>query len=74
MSAPVGEDPALAAANAARTWTRPAPAGEDVVDYDVAPDGKRFLVLLSKRAASSAPALIVVRHWLDEVRTRLKPE
>ena len=74
MSAPVGEDPALAASGAARTWTRPASAGEDVVDYDVAPDGKRFLVLLSKRSASAAPALVVVRHWLDEVRTRLKPE
>jgi hypothetical protein len=69
MSVPVGEEPAVVA----RTWVRPASAGEDVVDYDVTPDGKRFLVLLSKRSASAAPALIVVRHWLDEVRTRLKP-
>jgi eukaryotic-like serine/threonine-protein kinase len=34
MSAPVGEDPALAATGATRTWTRPPAAGEDVVDYD----------------------------------------
>jgi serine/threonine-protein kinase len=69
MSAAVGEDPAVPT----RAWTRAASAAEDIVDYDVAPDGKRFLVLLSKRSASAAPALIVVRHWLDEVTARLKP-
>jgi eukaryotic-like serine/threonine-protein kinase len=73
MVAAVGDNPAMAAAGAARAWARPAPGGEDVVDYDVAPDGKRFLVILSKRSASTAPALIVVRNWLDEVRARLKP-
>ena len=73
MVAAVGDNPAMAAAGASRAWARPAPGGEDVVDYDVAPDGKRFLVILSKRSASIAPALIVVRNWLDEVRARLKP-
>ena len=73
MVAAVGDNPAMAAAGASRAWARPAPGGEDVVDYDVAPDGKRFLVILSKRSASTAPALIVVRNWLDEVRARLKP-
>jgi serine/threonine-protein kinase len=70
MSAPVGEAPAVLT----RAWTRPASAAENIVDYDVAPDGKRFLMLLTKPAASAAPALIVVRHWLDEVRTRLSSQ
>jgi serine/threonine-protein kinase len=69
MSVPIAEDPAVLT----RAWTRAAAAAEKIVDYDVAPDGKRFLVLLSKQAASAAPALIVVRHWLDEVTARLKP-
>jgi serine/threonine-protein kinase len=74
MSAPVGAALGQApGAVATRAWTRPASAAEDVVDYNVAPDGKRFLVLLSKRSPSAAPALIVVRHWLDEVTARLKP-
>ena len=70
VGAPLGEAPAVAAS---RAWTRPASVAEDVVDYDVAPDGKRFLVLLSKRSPTAAPALVVVRHWLDEVTARLKP-
>ena len=70
VGGPVGEAPGIVAT---RAWTRPASAAEDIVDYDIAPDGKRFLVLLSKRSPSAAPALIVVRHWLDEVTGRLKP-
>ena len=74
MSVPVGASLGGApAVMAARAWTKTASAAEDVVDYDVAPDGRRFLILLSKRSASAAPALIVVRHWLDEVTARLKP-
>jgi hypothetical protein len=68
MSTSVGETPAVLT----RAWTRAASGAEDIVDYDLAPDGKRFLVLLSKRAASAAPTFIVVRHWLDEVQARLK--
>ena len=70
MSAPAGKDPTVVAT---RAWTRSSTAGEDVVDYDVAPDGNRFLVLLSKRSAAAAPAFVVVRHWLDEVTARLTP-
>ena len=47
--------------------------GEQVLDYDIAPDGQRFLVILEKRSATIAPRLIVVRNWLEELRTRVKP-
>ncbi len=60
----------LAHAVASRLWTTP---GEQVLDYDIAPGGQRFLVILEKRSATIAPRLIVVRNWLEELRTRLKP-
>ena len=53
-------------------WGMPAPAGEHVIDYDIAPDAGRFLVIVEKRAASIAPTLIVVRNWLEELRTRFR--
>jgi serine/threonine-protein kinase len=60
----------LAHAVASRLWTTP---GEQVLDYDIAPGGQRFLVILEKRSATIAPRLIVVRNWLEELRTRLTP-
>jgi hypothetical protein len=71
MTVSLDGDPALAGAS--RVWAIPASAGEHVVDYDIAPGGDRFLVIVEKRAASVAPTLIVVRNWLDELRGRLKP-
>jgi Tol biopolymer transport system component len=43
-------------------------------NYDVAPDGQRFLLLLSREAPSNlAPAqMIFVQHWLEELK-RLVP-
>jgi serine/threonine-protein kinase len=72
MMVPMDGDPAAAAAAASRVWTMPASAGERPVDYDIAPGG-RFLVILEKRSAATAPRVIVVRNWLEELRTRLKP-
>jgi hypothetical protein len=42
--------------------------------YDVAPDGQRFLLTLSKEApANPAPAqMIFVQHWFEELK-RLVP-
>jgi Tol biopolymer transport system component len=73
MSVPMDGDPALAAAAASRAWATPASAAERIVDYDIAPNSGRFLVILEKRSTSGAPTLIVVRNWLDELRTRFKP-
>jgi hypothetical protein len=38
--------------------------------YDVSPDGRRFLLTLTKEApASLAPAqMILVQHWFEELR------
>jgi serine/threonine-protein kinase len=68
MMAALDGDPPQAAAS--RVWTAP---GEQVLDYDIAPGGQRFLVVLEKRSASTAPRVIVVRNWLEELRARLKP-
>jgi Tol biopolymer transport system component len=73
MRVPMDGDPAAAAAAASRVWALPASAGERAIDYDIAPDGNRFLVILEKRSTSAAPTLIVVRNWLAEVRARFKP-
>ena len=42
-------------------------------NYDVSPDGQRFLMLKTPTAAASAPPqIIVVQNWLEELR-RLMP-
>ena len=38
--------------------------------YDVSPDGNRFLVI--KEEAATAPSLVVVQHWDEELK-RLAP-
>jgi serine/threonine-protein kinase len=43
-------------------------------DYDVAPDGKRFLVLKPQAADSRPPApatLVVVLNWFEELKSRV---
>jgi hypothetical protein len=42
--------------------------------YDVDSDGKRFLFV--KQVGSNAvtrPSIVVVSHWLDDVRARMSP-
>jgi len=70
MAVPVEGDSSLAAASAARLWALPSSAGERVVDYDVAPDGKRVLAILERQSPLTAPRLIVVRNWIEELRAR----
>jgi serine/threonine-protein kinase len=39
---------------------------------DVAPDGKRFLVMKPVSTdGANRPAIVVVSHWIDEVRARI---
>lgn len=47
-------------------WSRPAPG---IIDYDVTPDGKEF-VLLKSTNADAEPTIVF--NWADEVRVRLK--
>ena len=51
------------------TYAQPNPARH----YDISPDGKRFLMVKdSPPNPNATPAsLIVVEHWLEEVRQRV---
>jgi hypothetical protein len=40
--------------------------------YDVAPDGKRFMMVKASESAT-APKLHVVLEWFDELRRRVPP-
>jgi Tol biopolymer transport system component len=39
-------------------------------NYDVSPDGRRFLMLKGV-AAAAAPQLVVVQHWVEELKARV---
>jgi hypothetical protein len=41
-------------------------------NYDVSPDGQRFLVVKPVNASNEAPQLVVVQHF-DEMLKRLVP-
>jgi dipeptidyl aminopeptidase/acylaminoacyl peptidase len=73
MAVAIAGDGSLAAPAATRIWTLPASAGERVVDYEIAPDGSRFLVILERQLPLTAPRLIVVRNWIEELRARFTP-
>ncbi len=42
----------------------------DAFGYDVAPDGKRFLVLQSEQQETGPSQLIVVMDWFEELKHR----
>jgi hypothetical protein len=43
----------------------------DVEDYDVSPDGQRFIVTrLTSKPESAPPSLAVVLGWFDDVKRR----
>lgn len=48
--------------------------GSVALPYDVSPDGQRFLVIkpVSENETTSAPSLIVVQNWLEQLK-RLVP-
>jgi serine/threonine-protein kinase len=73
MAVAVDGASSLAAPAATRIWALPSSAGERVVDYEVAPDGSRFLVILERQSPLTAPRLIVVRNWIEELRARFMP-
>ena len=41
--------------------------------YDVSPDGRRFLMIKQAANEATAPQIIVVQHWLEELK-RLVPQ
>lgn len=40
-------------------------------DYDVAPDGKRFLMLKPSAATADSTELHVILNWFDDLRRRV---
>ena len=46
-----------------------APGGPN---YDVSPDGERFLMIKQVQSASTTPQIIIVENWLEELK-RLAP-
>jgi Tol biopolymer transport system component len=48
-------------------------AGAVVTNYDVAPDGQRFLMLKEEEAQASQLQLHVVLNWSEELKRRLAP-
>jgi len=63
MAAAVTPKPALVIGTPVRLFE-----GDYAMDYDVTPDGKRFIML---RETSSTTRLDVVLNWFDDVRRRL---
>ncbi len=37
-------------------------------NYDVSPDGERFLMIRQVEDASTTPQIIVVQNWFEELR------
>ena len=42
--------------------------GISLRDYDVAPDGQRFVVLLPEGTGTASTQLVIVLNWFDELR------
>jgi Tol biopolymer transport system component len=76
---------ALMAAGVARgpTWAATTPAlvvkegymvapGNPARTYDISPDGRRFLMIKGRSATVAPAGLIVVQHWIEELK-RLVP-
>jgi tricorn protease-like protein len=40
-------------------------------NYDVSPDGKRFLMVKNAQSATTRPAMVIVTRWFDELRAKL---
>ena len=47
-------------------------SGLDIRNYDISPDGTRFLILKLSNRAGSRNEIIVVENWFEELR-RLAP-
>ena len=50
------------------------PAPVPIANYDVSPDGQRFLMLKPSEQAQAAPTQInVVLNWFEELKRRVPP-
>ena len=78
FAASVSTEPRLSVGKPVQLFQGPyyvASTGSPRPQYDVAPDGRRLLMLLPSSATASSvarPRLVVVQNWFDEVK-RLVP-
>jgi hypothetical protein len=67
------------------TWTATPPVkvlepgywSSDVLpgrQYDVSPDGKRFLVVTPPKDIGGPPDIVVIQHWDEELKARVPPK
>ena len=42
-------------------------------NYDVSPDGQRFLMLKSSEQAASLTQIVVVQNWFEELKQKVPP-
>ena len=55
----------------ARSSRWPAIAGRNRQQYDVSPDGQRFL-MIRERGMTTAPTAVYVENWLTELTAKVK--
>ena len=48
-------------------------SGRSSPDYDVSPDGQRFLMLKASEQAQAATQIVVVQNWFEELKQKVPP-
>jgi hypothetical protein len=75
MSAPVRLSPTFSFSAPVKLFQGRYFEGASGRSYDVAPDGKRFLLIKYSEDRAAAPAdMVVVLDWFEELRQRLPPK
>jgi eukaryotic-like serine/threonine-protein kinase len=76
MAVDIATKPGFAAGKPRMLFEGPyRPTGSTIQNYDVSPDGQRFLMLKSgEQNSSSAPTqIVVVQNWFEELKRRVPP-
>jgi serine/threonine-protein kinase len=74
MSVQLGSAAAFSAGQPRRMFQVKAFGGRLGADFEIAPDGQRFLFILDGPPAAVRPShVVVVQHWAEELRARLAP-
>jgi serine/threonine-protein kinase len=75
MAVPVQTKPSFQAGNPVKLFEGQFYVGQNARTYDVSADGQKFLMIKNALAAAAeqgSPNMIVVEHWLEEVKARVQ--
>jgi len=72
MAVPIQSEPGFSAGNSEVLFEDDYLLGNGGPNYDVSPDGERFLMIRPVEISSAAPKIIVVQNWFEELE-RLVP-